>query len=92
MHRRPFVLRLQGPYRFLQTDLPVSVYVFTGGGPAALVQHHIFSSLYDSEGPNLDLVAFGLCAVSLQLVTCRWRQVDTPSVASPASELSDFDV
>ena len=91
MSRRPFVFRLQGPYRFLQTDLPVSVYVFTGGGPAALVQQNIFSFLYDSEGPNLDLVAFGLCAVSLQLVTFRWRQVDTPSVASPVSELSDFE-
>ena len=74
------------PYRPLQTSSTASTFVLSGGGIAILIQHNIFTFLFIPDSDNPDLRAFGRSAPALQLVTQTWRQVDTPSVASPVAD------
>ena len=78
-------------YRPLISLTPTSSYILAGGGPALLIQHNIFSFLYDSDTSNPDLRAFGLCAPAVTLVTQSWTGVDTPSVSSRTQQHGLWD-
>lgn len=83
---RPTLFRPVLPYRPLQTGSTTSAFILSGGGIAVLIQHNIFTFLYDPDRDNPDLRALGRTAPALQLVAQTWRQVDTPSVASPVAQ------
>ena len=87
---RRFLFRPVLPYRPLQAVTPDCAYILSGGGSAILLQHNILSFLFDLEGDNRDIVALGLAAPAVQLVTQTWRTVDTPSVSSQAAERQFF--
>ena len=89
--RQPLVFRPVVAYRPLQALTPTSSFILAGGGQAVLIQHSILSFLYDSEGPNPDIQAFGVCAPALKLVTQSWTKVDTPSVSSRAQQHGFWD-
>ena len=89
--RQQLVFRPVVAYRPLQALTPTSSFILAGGGQAVLIQHSILSFLYDSEGPNPDIQAFGLCAPAVKLVTQSWTKVDTPSVSSRAQQHGFWD-